>query len=107
VTRQGVDSWVTDVASGVLAHWEPEVPPSGRIGTAVIVPGGFREVVDAAENRLALVEIQPERPFVYYVGAGWNQSGDFGDAAAWETYVRDFAGRLASPLVVNVPTAQP
>jgi unsaturated rhamnogalacturonyl hydrolase len=105
--RAGVDTWVSDPQAGLLAHWEPEVAPNGRIGTAVIVPGGFKEIVDAAENRLALAEAELDRTFVYYAGAGWNQSGDFGDANAWETYVRDFARRLASPLVVKIQPAQP
>jgi rhamnogalacturonyl hydrolase YesR len=102
VQRAGAQDWFSDATAGWLAHWEPEVPPHGRIGTALIVPGGFSETVDAGDNRLALAEAAPGVPFTYYAGAGWNQSGDFGDAIAWQSYVADFAARLRAPLEVQV-----
>ncbi len=108
--RQGGGDWGADPQSGVLWHWEPDHRPHGRIGTAVIVPGGFAETVDAAGNRLALATATPDRPFVHYVGAGWNQSGDFGNVPAWQDYVRDFAQRLQAPLVLTMlasPARQP
>lgn len=105
--RQGIQNWFVDAAAGSLVHWEPEVPPHGRIGTAVIVPGGFKETVDAGGNRLALADATPGVVFTYYAGAGWNQSGDFGDAFAWQTYVNDLAARLRSPLEVSVRGPQP
>lgn len=100
--RKGEAVWSADPALGTLVHWEPDSGLHGRIGTAVLLPGGFEKTVDAAESRLALAPGAVGKPFVYYAGAGWNQSGDFGDAAAWQAYVRGFADRLASPLEVKV-----
>lgn len=102
VRREGAAVWAADAALGTLVQWEPEVASHGRIGSAVIVPGGFKETVDAVGNRLALTEASTDRPLVYYAGAGWNQSGDFGDAFAWQSYVSDFAQRLRSPLEVQI-----
>ncbi|HWY77320.1 MAG TPA: DUF4861 family protein, partial [Verrucomicrobiae bacterium] len=52
-------------------------------------------------NLLAITQAQVGEPFVYYLGAGWSKSGDFPDAKAWETCVRDFAARLKAPLKVE------
>jgi hypothetical protein len=38
----------------------------------------------------------------YYAGAGWDKSGDFPTAAAWEAYVDQAARRLASPVAVTL-----
>lgn len=100
--RQGQAVWVSDPASGALLQWEPASGAHGRIGTAVVVPGGFERTVDAQQSRLALAPAKTGAPFVYYAGAGWNQSGDFGDAAAWRSYVANFAALLAMPLEVGI-----
>lgn len=104
--RKEGKEWTADAQAGWLAYWEPEAAPHGRIGCAVVVPGGFTNTVDAASSRLALTRAIVGAPFIYYAGAGWNQCGDFGDASAWEAYVRDFARRLAAPLVVKIQRAQ-
>jgi hypothetical protein len=59
------------------------------------------EVVEADGNFLAIAKAEPGKPFVHYIGAGWSKSGDFPDAAAWESYVKGFAERLKSPLIVK------
>ena len=38
---------------------------------------------------------------VFYAGFGWQKSGQFATAAAWDTYLAEFAQRLASPLAVS------
>ena len=42
----------------------------------------------------------------YFTGAGWTKSGQFADRAAWETYVKDFAARVAQPLTISVSARQ-
>ena len=100
--RKDGKEWTEDAAAGWLAYWEPEAGGNGRIGCAVVVPGGFTGTVDAASSRLALATATVGEQFVYYAGAGWNQSGDFGDAFAWQSYVGDFVARLRAPLEVRI-----
>ena len=35
-------------------------------------------------------------------GAGWTGSKQFADRAAWDSYVKDFAARVAHPLSISV-----
>lgn len=39
---------------------------------------------------------------VFYAGFGWQKSGQFASAAAWNAYLAEFAWHLASPLTVAV-----
>jgi hypothetical protein len=91
-----------------MSLWEEN--KDGGLGTAVILaqdvaPVGFaRDSPDDSGkfNHLLLVKIYDKGPLSYYAGAGWNRSGQFADRAAWEGYVKDFAARVAHPLVVTV-----
>ena len=51
---------------------------------------------------LAIVPAQIGVPYVYYVGAGWTESGDFPDAASWNNYVRRFTERRNKPLQMTI-----
>jgi hypothetical protein len=42
------------------------------------------------------------KSFVYYLGAGWDCSGDFKNSKSWVDYVRRFAERRDQPLQVTV-----
>lgn len=80
----------TEVAPGRLSYWGPEIPGKGRMAIALIVdPSAFKGVVQDADNRLVLVQAQPGEPFVYYMGAAWDQGLDFKTREAWEGYVRN------------------
>lgn len=101
--RPGDGKPTQDAAAGWMSYWEPEVAPNGSIACAVVIPNGAATGFAAAEgNFLALGKATPGKPFVHYLGAGWSKSGDFADPAAWESYVRQFALGLKSPLRVKV-----
>ena len=91
-----------DEAGTWMSYWEPELAPNGCIACAAIIPdqqaAGFAET---AGEHLLLGKALPGKPFVHYLGAGWSKSGDFPETAAWENYVRGFARRLQSPLIVK------
>jgi hypothetical protein len=56
----------------------------------------------AVRNQLAIAPAEIGKPFVYYFGAGWDQSGDFPDAKSWTDYIRRFAERRDQPLQVTI-----
>lgn len=59
---------------------------------------GFTE---DADNYLILLHVTAGRPFVYYMGAGWDRGLDLPTAEAWDAYVAaqhpDFAAAPTSP----------
>jgi hypothetical protein len=56
----------------------------------------------ALRNLLAIAPAEIGKPFVYYLGAGWSESGDFPDAKSWTDYIRRFAERRDQPLQVTI-----
>ena len=40
-----------------------------------------------ADNNLILIKVKPGKPFVYYIGSGWDRGLDFKSADEWEAYV--------------------
>jgi len=100
VKREGMGVLSQDKKLGVMCYWEPEMPPNGATGCAVIMPDGVKQFADDKDNFLAVTSVSPRKPFVYYFGAGWSKSGDFANAKEWREHVQQFAEQLRAPLKV-------
>lgn len=88
-------------AEGWITNWEPEFPPNGQLGTAILLPGHAQvEKAEAQGHVFLIATALSGKPFVWHAGAGWNKSGDFADSAAWKTYVAQRAQALGAPLRV-------
>jgi hypothetical protein len=116
---------VQDQPEGWLAYWQPQDFAKGVIGVAGVLPKGsvatftkdlpdlpaikfaaptntLTEGQPALRNLLAIAPAEIGKPFVYYLGAGWSESGDFPDAKSWTDYIRRFAERRDQPLQVTI-----
>jgi rhamnogalacturonyl hydrolase YesR len=110
---------------GWLAYWQPQDFAKGTTAVAIVLPKGsvqtftndlpdlpaekfaaptntVQEGQPAVRNLLAIAPAEIGKPFVYYLGAGWSESGDFPDAKSWMDYVRRFAERRDQPLQVTI-----
>jgi hypothetical protein len=77
-----------DLAPGRVTFWEPADPEKGSMAIALMVdPGAVVEVRQDFDNYLVLIQVQPGKPFVYYMGAAWDKGLDFHSAAEWDAYV--------------------
>jgi hypothetical protein len=80
---------MTDRATGRMSYWEPNDPNHGQMGTAIMVdPASIVEYKSEADNHLLLIRVTPNKPFVYYLGAGWDRGLDFKSREDWEAYVK-------------------
>ncbi len=94
-----------DRPAGWCRYWE-KIDDS-YLGTGVVVPTSY--LTDYQENRSAekdrsqlyMITKPKQNTVVFYAGFGWQKSGQFADAAAWDAYLAEFAQRLASPLAVS------
>lgn len=79
-----------DKDAGLISWWGPEDGAHGRMAIAVRVdPSQIVEIRQDSSDYLAIVKINPGRPFVYYSGSAWNKGQDgFATRAAWDAYVR-------------------
>lgn len=116
---------VQNQTEGWMAYWQPQDFGKGTTAVAIILPKGSVETYTndkpnlsaqafaaptktvgegqpALRDFLAIASATPGQPFVYYLGAGWDQSGDFPNAASWNDYVRRFAERRNQPLQVTI-----
>jgi hypothetical protein len=99
--RKGDGKLVRDEAGGWMSYWQPEKAPNGRTACAVLIPGQATWAATDGADALLVGRALPGRGFVHYLG-GWDKSGDFADAAAWEGLVRNVAARVGTPLAVGV-----
>ncbi len=111
--------------AGSMTYWQPQDFAKGVIGTAIVLPpnsiGMFTndnpnlpdskfippthtmtEGQPGLRSLLAIAPAQIGVPFVYYTGAGWNESGDFPNAASWNEYIHRFIQRRDQPLQVAI-----
>jgi hypothetical protein len=117
---------VHDLTEGWMTYWQPEDTPKGITAVAVILPKGAvkeftndvpdmpdakkhadvpqptHEGYPAIRNQLGIMQVEPGKPFTYYLGASWDRSGDFTNHIQWENYVKRFAERRDQPLQVTV-----
>jgi rhamnogalacturonyl hydrolase YesR len=117
-------AYSSDAQAGWMTYWQAPDRDRGSIGCAVILPAGpvhqfatedsSVPAVDPAKQQKPGVEGLPPvgnhigvasalvgEPMVYYLGAGWSRSGDFGNAESWSRYVSRFSERLKAPLQVR------
>jgi hypothetical protein len=91
---------------GTLTLWATTTK-DGQLGTAIVLPvGALSGFAEDKLNQLVLTKAQSGHPVRYYIGAGWDRSGDFPDQASWEKYIADFAARLPSPVRVICSAGQ-
>ncbi|HXC34474.1 MAG TPA: DUF4861 family protein, partial [Candidatus Acidoferrales bacterium] len=116
---------VQNQSAGSMTYWQPQDFAKGVIGTAIILPANSIETFTndnpdlpaskftppkhtlgegqpGLRSLLAIAPAQIGVPFVYHIGAGWNESGDFPDAASWNNYIRRFIERRDQPLQVKI-----
>jgi rhamnogalacturonyl hydrolase YesR len=116
---------VQNQAEGWMTYWQPQDFAKGTTAVAIILPKGSVEAFTndvpnppagafappthtveegqpAVRDLLAITQVKVGQPFVYYLGAGWDQSGDFPNAKSWTDYVRRFAERRDQPLQVTI-----
>jgi pectinesterase len=89
-----------------LSEWGPVDPKNGghgELGLALLLPRDrIEEWQEISDHYLAVSHAQSDVPVVYYIGAGWTDSGDFRDVRDWWSYLSHFAERIESPLKVTV-----
>lgn len=95
---------VVDKKAAWLRTWEPLRPgTAGNLGCGISLdPALLIDSTEADGNYLIIARAPSGRPATYYAGFGWDKSGDFPNAAAWEAYLAQFAQRINSPLEVSV-----
>jgi len=117
--------FVENQAASSMTYWQPQDFYKGVIGTAIVLPKGSIETFTndnptlpdskfapptrtmtegqpGLRSILAIVPAQIGVPFVYYIGAGWSESGDFPTAKSWNDYVRLYSSSRNQPLEVTI-----
>jgi rhamnogalacturonyl hydrolase YesR len=96
-----------DNALGLLHSWEPlKKGEAGNLGCGVIAtPETVEGSQDTELDTLLIANVPATGPETYYVGFGWDKSGDFADEPAFVKYAQGFARTLAAPLRVSLSSA--
>jgi hypothetical protein len=94
-----------DRERGIARTWEHQTRygENGWLGCGVIVdPAAIVETREEGGNVLVVARAAAGAPATWYAGSGWDGSGRFPDAAAWDRYLDAYAARLRAPLRVEV-----
>jgi hypothetical protein len=94
-----------DRERGILRTWEhlTNYGDNGWLGCGVIVdPAAVVEAREEGGNQLVIARTPAGAAATWYAGSGWDGSGRFPDAGAWDRYLDAFAARLRSPLKVEI-----
>ncbi len=76
---------------------------AGNLGCGIVMdPALIEDITEGDGNYLVISRVPAGHSAVHYAGFGWDRSGDFPRLSDWETYVRQFAARLASPLEISI-----
>ncbi|MGI4744334.1 MAG: DUF4861 domain-containing protein [Janthinobacterium lividum] len=95
-----------DRPAGWCRYWEKI--DDAYLGTGVVVAPRYltdyqdHRSPDKDASQLYLVTRPEQNTVVFYAGFGWQKSGQFASAAAWDAYLGEFAQRLAAPLAVTI-----
>ncbi|TCD28367.1 DUF4861 domain-containing protein [Pedobacter psychrodurus] len=75
---------ITKNAIGQLSTIELIEQKWGKLGTAIVVdPSQFNSYADSGNDRYVLVNVKPNVPVTYYVGAAWEGNSLFRNDSAW------------------------
>jgi len=86
-------------SAGWMRTWEPVTGGTGQFGCAIVLdPSSIADVTEADGNNI----IVAKQPAAYWVGTGWDKSGDFDSVADWDRYVEQWSERVKSPLRIEV-----
>jgi hypothetical protein len=94
-----------DRPAGWCRYWEKI--DDAYLGTGVVVAPSYllayqdHRATQKDHSQLYLVTKPEQGTVVFYAGFGWQKSGQFATAAAWDAYLAGFAQRLAAPLAVS------
>lgn len=85
LTTFGHPSLIKSKERALLSSWERVDSTQGYLGTAIVAdPGGIKGFEKNLADEYMLVKVSPNKPFVYYVGAGWHGNGRFKKAGSWQ-----------------------
>jgi hypothetical protein len=92
-----------NATNGWLVIWQKMEKQPGSEGVALVFdPKQFVQPAEDKLNNLIVTKVSDKNVADYWAGFGWDQTGQFADAAAWEKYVDEFALDLQSPIEVTV-----
>ncbi|MGC1516264.1 MAG: DUF4861 domain-containing protein [Maribacter sp.] len=102
--KQGETS--VDQEQGWISYWEPHF--DSEIGTGIVVPnnamiGQDKYETSRKDESNLFAHIKSDKgTVIYYAGFAWKKADQFTSKSAWETYLANFAERLANPLEVEI-----
>jgi hypothetical protein len=92
-----------NAANGWLVSWQKMEKQPGSEGVAIVFdPKQFVQPAEDKLNNLVIAKVSDDNVSDYWAGFGWDQTGQFTDAAAWKKYVDGFTQGLQSPIEVSV-----
>jgi hypothetical protein len=90
LTTFGAPSLMKVAEKGILASWEKVDSTQGHLGTAVVAnPTQMKGFAKSTADEYLLLNVSPNKPFVYYIGAGWSGNQRFKEEGSWQKMIKE------------------
>lgn len=99
VKRQHGAEAVLDRKNGILSYWEPETPPNGRLGVAILFPNSGQIMQVDSQHYLAISQLDNKGAITYHFGAAWNKAHKINSADEWYKYLLET--KKANPVKIR------
>ncbi len=115
VMHQGSEEVVMNDDEGYAGYVEPADEKNGTMYLGLVFPGMVNDIrvqplheneeaarkSGATGHLIGVVDYSPRDRVTYYFGAGWSKHG-FDSSQAWFDYLKDYAAKIRTPLVVKI-----
>ncbi len=98
--KQNGDIWL-DEKGGIMGYWEPQHGKDGTLGIGSVMEEPVVNMKVKDNHLLTIININSNKPFVYYTGAAWDKAGLITNSKKWFRYLKDFKEKIQRPVVVE------
>jgi hypothetical protein len=98
--KQNGDIWL-DEKGGIMGYWEPQHGKDGTLGIGSVMEEPVVNMKVKDNHLLTIINVNSNKPFVYYTGAAWDKAGLITNSKKWFRYLKDFKEKIQRPVVVE------
>ena len=99
--HKGNSTMLLDERTGIMGYWEPQHGKDGTLGIGSVFPQAISKMKVSDKHLLTIIDVNSDKPFVYYTGAAWDKAGIITSSKEWFQYLNDFKEEIERPVKIE------